>query len=248
MKKLLVTIMILLFAVTGYSRESDLEVVKAIIKANNLDWSAANRVIIENGRIVALSLDNYDISKPGLKVLPPRIKELSELLILTLNDNDLTSLPKELLSLRNLVVLEAKNNNIPSLPRGISKLSILEELDLRNNELKVLPKEVASLKNLKKLQLWGNDLQSLPANIGMMKSLKELYLKGNKLIVLPQSIARLNLSYLDIFDNYLCEVGPGVDRWIKKYDRRYKSDQLCALYHSNKKSRKGGHIPINVSE
>ena len=224
-KFLLAVLSILLLSAQG--QVNDVAIVMDILEENGLDWRIEELVTKKDGRIVKLNLDNKDFGKEGITRLLPEIGKLSELEVLTINDNDLITLPQEIFQLTRLTRLEIKNNNLISLPFGIHKLSNLKKLDLRNNELRVLPNDIVHLKNLVKLQLWGNELTTLPSQIGRLSSLKELYLRGNRLTGLPPSITRLKLHYLDMLENQLCDVPKRVDRWLKKFEVNYEMLQYC---------------------
>ena len=231
----LVTIGVLLLALFAQAQVHDVTIVLNILQENNLEWDLFERIRLKNGRIVTLNLDNEDYHLEGITNLSHEIGKLSELKILTLNDNDLIEVPNELFDLTKLTILEIKNNELIDIPKQIGKLARLRELDLRNNEFRVLPNSFVNLKSLYKLQLWGNDLEYLPDRIGNLSSLKELYLRGNRLLTLPVSITKLNLTYIDLLENYMCEVNNRyVDRWLKKHHDRYKSEQYCIHFNNYK--------------
>ena len=231
----LIAIGVLLLVLFAQAQVHDVTIVQNVLQENNLEWDLFERIRLKNGRIVTLNLDNKDIHLEGITNLSPEIGKLSELKILTLNDNDLRELPSELFDLTQLTILEIKNNELIEVPKQIGKLAKLRELDLRNNEFRYLPNSFVNLKSLYKLQLWGNDLEYLPDRIGNLSSLKELYLRGNRLLTLPVSITRLKLTYIDFLENYMCEVNnKSVDRWLKRYDERYKSVQYCIHFNKYK--------------
>ncbi len=221
--------------VTGLSargNRSDLEIVQAILDSNGLkDWKTEQRVTVNNGgRVTQLDLSNKDFGKSGIHSLTSEIGYLIGLEKLMLDDNDLEALPAEIANLKQLKVLEIRSNSLAKLPAQIGELKSLREIDLRNNELRELPSEIGKLKSVWKLQLWGNNLTGLPPEIGDMMALREIYLRGNRLTVLPRSILRLNIKYIDLQDNVLCELeGSTIDTWLKNFDERYQSTQKCWL-------------------
>jgi len=204
---------------------TDIQIVESIFKENSVQWNIDERVTMEGNRVVGLNL-NGDITKNWLTVLNPSIGKLTELKVLTINDNELFEIPEEIYTCTKLAKLEIKSNNLQKLPDGISELASLEELDLRHNELEELPADIADLKSIKKLHLWGNKLVSLPPQIGNLHSLKELFLMNNRLLSLPESITKLNLTYLDISFNYLRDSEAIVDTWLKKFNKNYRSEQF----------------------
>lgn len=231
-RSVLLIISFLVVAVFGQAQEHDVTIVKDILKENNLEWDLFDRIRLKNGRIVTLNLDNKEFHLEGITTLSPKIGNLTELKILTLNDNDLKVLPENLFKCTQLRILEVKNNELIEVSESIGNLLYLKELDLRNNEFRFLPNSIVNLKSLVKLHLWGNELEYLPERIGRLSSLRELYLRGNRLITMPVSITNLNLTYLDFLENYLCDVtNKKIDRWLKRYDDRYKGVQYCV--HNN---------------
>lgn len=222
---------IITFLVFSNTLAGDIEIVKSILEQNNIELRIEEITTIKGGRVIELNLNNRDLVNEGIKFLPKEIGELTELQILTINDNDLTHLPEEIFNCTKLVKLEIKNNELINLPSGIRKLTNLRELDLRNNEIAKLTNEIGKLRSLVKLQLWGNELKTLPSKIGNLISLKELYLRGNKLTSLPLNIIKLKLTYLDILENHLCVEHSGLHikiiKWLKKYNRNYEALQFC---------------------
>jgi hypothetical protein len=224
--KLLLLALLGLLVLNIQAQSTDIQIIESILKKNTLKWNIDERVTMRGNRVVGLNL-NGDITANSLTILSHDIGKLTELEVLTLNDNDLLVIPEEIYSLAKLKKLEIKSNSLQILPEGISKLVSLEELDLRHNGLTQLPADITGLKSIKKLQLWGNRLTTLPHNIGDLYSLKELYLTNNRLRSLPKSITKLDLSYLDISFNYLRDNESGIDTWLKKFNKKYKSEQFA---------------------
>jgi len=207
---------------------NDAGVVRSILDANNMaDVQIDVVAAFSAGRVIRLNLNNQDIGRQGLTVLPPEIGKLSALVDLSIDDNDLVQLPDELGNCRALVKISIRNNSIMSLPSTIGNLSELQEIDMRNNELTTLPMEIGLLGKLWKLQLWGNNIRTLPETFGSLRSLRELYLRGNRLTTFPVSVLKLKLNYIDIQDNRLCKPPGAIDNWLKKFDDKYRSWQKC---------------------
>ncbi|MFA6159138.1 MAG: leucine-rich repeat domain-containing protein, partial [Candidatus Paceibacterota bacterium] len=124
-------------------------------------WAASTSVSrdpLHPRRITRLHLCDCLLTGP----VPPSIGQLSSLLELWLNDNQLTSLPPE-----------------------IGQLSSLQRLDLDHNQLTSLPREIGHLSSLVWLDLGDNQLTSLPPEMGQLSSLQRLYLADNCLIRIP---------------------------------------------------------------
>jgi Leucine-rich repeat (LRR) protein len=221
-------IAIALTTALALAQGNDIGVVRAILDMNNFTTTPETDVAdFEEGRVVSLNLNNPDVTQAGFTTLPPAIGTLTECVTLTLNDNDVRTLPAEIGMMQSLTTLELKNNAIRALPPEIGKLKKLQTLDLRNNELKELPAEIGGLEQLRILQLWGNELTSLPREITNLSNLRELYLRGNRLESLPAGITAMDLRYVGIQDNRLCETDPQVTAWLKKLDEKYLSWQKC---------------------
>lgn len=77
--------------------------------------------------------------------IPSEIDNLTEITVLDLNDNNLSSLPPEIGNLSRLTLLSLKGNSLTSLPPEIGNLSSLISLSLSANNLTTLPPEIAYL-------------------------------------------------------------------------------------------------------
>ena len=71
------------------------------------------------------------------------IGQLTNLTVLNLSSNSLSSLPVEIAQLTNLTVLNLSSNTLSSLPVEIAQLTNLTELDLRSNSLPIPPEVLA---------------------------------------------------------------------------------------------------------
>lgn len=181
----------------------------------------------KNGRIVTLDLSNRDFSKDGISVIPSEIGQLTSLETLLCKENIITAIPAQIGNLVSLKKIVATSNRISLVPAEIGKCTSLVDLDLRHNQIENLPQEIGKLENLVYLRLWGNKLTSLPETIGNMKSLNELYLKDNRLTSLPLSLTKLQLEYVDLIGNKLCNLSPEIETWVLKKDKKYKQTQKC---------------------
>jgi hypothetical protein len=103
------------------------------------------------------NLDMLDLGENKLTSLPDWIGNLKNLRYLYLDNNNLTSLPDWIGNLKNLVKLYLDNNELTSL-EGIENLTNLKMLNLNNNQLTSLPKSVGNLTNLKILDLGKNPI------------------------------------------------------------------------------------------
>ncbi len=97
-------------------------------------------------------------SNRGLVSVPADTFAQTGLTELDLSHNKLTgALQAEIRNLKNLKVLNLSNNQFTGVPAEIGQLSMLEVLDLSNNQLTGLPNELGNLSNLKRLILTGNE-------------------------------------------------------------------------------------------
>lgn len=99
-----------------------------------------------------------DLSNQGLTQTPAYVFEQRKLTHLNLSNNSLTgALQAEVRNLSNLKVLDLSNNQFTGVPAEVGQLSNLEELNLSNNQLTGLPHELGNLNNLNTLDLRGNN-------------------------------------------------------------------------------------------
>ena len=143
------------------------------------------------------------VKKYDKKSYDDYITYLTNLKMLSLSNNKLTTLPEWTLNLTNLVRLYLGNNELTNL-EGISNLTNLEYLDLGKNNLTSLPEAISNLTNLGVLNLANNELTSIPEGISNLTNLTWLYLSSNNLTTLPEGISNLtNLKELNLFNNKL---------------------------------------------
>jgi len=91
---------------------------------------------------------------PGL-IIPKEIGQLSNLIELNLEENNLTSLPEEIGQLTKLNKLNLESNLFEHFPIALCQLTSLETLKIRcrDTEIKELPEALINLKNLEKLSI-----------------------------------------------------------------------------------------------
>jgi len=143
-------------------------------------------------------------------VLTDDIGTLTELAVLILETNNLTSMPETIGDLQKLKIFSLTSNPISILPERIVELANLEELVISSNNILYLPENIGNLTNLKKLDVANNKLTTLPDNIGSLNQLTELLLENNQINVLPASFTDLsNLVELKLYSNKLAELPEG---------------------------------------
>lgn len=119
--------------------------------------------------------NKLDLSGQNLTKSPDYIFNQTGLDELNLSNNKIDgSLQAEIRNLQNLKVLNLSNNNFTGVPAEIGQLKNLEILDLSNNFITGLPYELGNLSKLKSLNLSGNNYseidlaeikQKLPASV-----------------------------------------------------------------------------------
>ncbi len=99
-----------------------------------------------------------DLSGQALRSTPNYVFGKTDIQKLDLSNNNLDgSLQAEVRQLQNLKVLDLSNNQFTGVPAEIGQLKNLEILNLSNNQLTGLPHELGNLSNLKVLDLRGNN-------------------------------------------------------------------------------------------
>ncbi|MCU0354852.1 MAG: leucine-rich repeat domain-containing protein [Cytophagales bacterium] len=99
-----------------------------------------------------------DASTATLKRVPEQFAQMSNLVQLSLADNQLADLTAVATHNKTLLFLDVRRNRLESLPAEIGNLTFLQELNLRDNSLTKLPAEMAQLKHLQVLNLAGNPI------------------------------------------------------------------------------------------
>jgi len=137
-------------------------------------------VEIENGKVVAINLDNNNLKGS----LPNEINNLKELKVLDLSSNKIAGeMPSDIGKLNKLEILSLFNNEIHGqLPGSIYKITTLKVLLLNNNKLSgSLSKEIINFSALQNLSLFDNNFEGeIPAEIGKLHTLTEINLSYNK--------------------------------------------------------------------
>ncbi|PRW58592.1 LRR repeats and ubiquitin-like domain-containing protein [Chlorella sorokiniana] len=166
------------------------------------------------GAQVAAGIRVLDAGGNALAALPPALRQLTGLQRLRLSLNRLTDEGAAwpvLAQLTQLVILAADDNQLTALPPCVSALGRLQKLSLNGNRIASLPDSIGALQQLRALALRGNRLDALPPSLGACSSLVELDLRDNQLAALPEQLGQLtHLKLLLLDNNRLKAVPPAI--------------------------------------
>uniref|UniRef100_A0A3Q3M7R8 Leucine rich repeat containing 69 n=1 Tax=Mastacembelus armatus TaxID=205130 RepID=A0A3Q3M7R8_9TELE len=160
---------------------------------------------------------SLNLSSKKVKDVPKCVSRLTNLSVLLLNNNSISSLPAELLSLQhvslhlntlNLQHLSVLDNKLEEVPAELGHLAKLSEINLTSNNLSLLPQQLCQCKDLTKLHLARNKLTSLPElTLNTMNNFFRCLIKTQILkpaLHFPQGIRALEkLQVLDVAGNKL---------------------------------------------
>ncbi|KAF1762540.1 hypothetical protein GCK72_010802 [Caenorhabditis remanei] len=150
-----------------------------------------------------LNIKKLDLTQNSFVVIRG-LRTFTNVSMLDVSFNSLSSLPEEIGSLTSLTTLIARNNLLEHLPKGMQLLQNMEHLYLSGNRLEYVPPVILTMRKLKTLHLGGNYIDSCPSNISVLASLTVLYFGGNRLREIPASIGCLDqLENLGLCDNIL---------------------------------------------
>lgn len=153
------------------------------------------------------ALSELRLKQCDILVVPPRLCKLSDLTLLDLANNPLSSLPDSFASLVNLRVVFFLKNNFEVVPTVLGKLPNLYMLSFKSNRLTSFPDD-ALAPTIGWLILTDNKLTSLPSNIGDVP-LRKATFANNCLASLPESLKRCEtLELLRIAANDLKSLPP----------------------------------------
>ena len=167
-------------------------------------------VTVSGDRVTELSLQGSVNQPYGLRgELPDELGNLTQLEVLDLGSNELTSvLPEALSNLAHLQQLDLSNNNLTgTLLPELGNLYSLHHLDLSVNDFTgPIPSALGNLTNLQALGLFLNELTGeIPPELGNLANLTYLNLQANQLTgEIPAALGKLtNLTDLALSLNEL---------------------------------------------
>lgn len=155
-----------------------------------------------------------DLGGNRLTALPPSLSALARLQKLRLSLNALadSGMPWDALaSLTQLVVLALDHNALTTLPAALGGLTNLQKLAVDHNALTALPEELGNLTALRALSVGANALAALPPALGRCIALEELDAAGNAIPEIPAAFSTLKaLRTLNLTGNRVGAVPPAV--------------------------------------
>jgi len=169
---------------------------------------------------VANLTQRLDLSFQGIRTLHVSICHLTNIVSLSLDDNECQTIPREMFYLSRLTELSVQRNKLVSLPNTLGRLKNLERLHIDfNPTLQLLPPELSNATSLKFIGYQGNEILS-PGMEVLAKGVKPVlsYLtclleavQTKKLIVTAAGLnhfamrlaARATCVHLDLSNNYL---------------------------------------------
>jgi hypothetical protein len=182
--------------------------------------------------------------------LPETLQSLHSLQELRAPYNLISFLPVHMFnSMTDLLVLSIENNNIKDLPESLYSCSSLTFLDASNNSICSISESIGTLSNLKTLYLSHNLLELLPESISNCVELNVLEIHMNRMISLPEKLDNLrNLTRLSVYGNKL---GPSVPSVIVKIMNRLSninlSDNNLSRELKHKESKDSDNFTVDVS-
>lgn len=153
------------------------------------------------------SLERLWVSHNKLSSLPPQLDQVTTLREVFLHRNNLEDIPLCLCNLPNLQILWLNNNKITRIPDEIVKLKSIKRLHLDSNFIKDFPTSLCQLPQLEILYLSHNVIHQINEAVGNLVKLKRLYLDHNKITDIPYGITKLtNILLLLLDDNEIRNV------------------------------------------
>ena len=177
-------------------------------------WKGSSSRIFEFLRNVyeAKSSRELRLHDMELRLIPEVVLLMQELKYLSLSRNTLRSISIKIRQLTSLTLLELDNNDLVILPEESTYLSNLKELRCSFNQLKGLPDTCHRWIRCDTIIATDNLIQRLPEGICEMPSLTVLDLERNKLRFLPEAfVICSNLTKLRFDSQDMVKASPAKD-------------------------------------
>ena len=138
-----------------------------------------NQLQLRDSSATDLDLSRCSLTTEGLEQLIRNNRVFfSNIKLLSLVGNDLSSLPKSIGLLTKLTYLSLVGNKLSSLPESIKKLTKLRNLYLDNNKLRTVPESIKKLTKLTKLSLFNNPLDN--NTLSFLRNMEDSMVSSNR--------------------------------------------------------------------
>lgn len=150
--------------------------------------------------------------------IPSYIFELTNLTILTINNQPIKNFPDELCNLTNLQILSMYNLHLHNISTKIHQLCNLTTLNLSSNCLSKIPNEICELFNLISLDISGNSITDLPISFSKLINLQKLIAVKTYFDEIPQCVFSLTkLTDLDFYNNNIYKIPDDIYKLTELY-------------------------------
>eukprot|EP01087_Luapelamoeba_hula_P009276 TRINITY_DN2387_c0_g1_i3.p1 TRINITY_DN2387_c0_g1~~TRINITY_DN2387_c0_g1_i3.p1 ORF type:complete len:884 (+),score=128.56 TRINITY_DN2387_c0_g1_i3:162-2813(+) len=206
---------------------------KTWLKKLYLFQNKISEIPSEIGALTELQI--LDMKYNLLSTIPDALLKCTNLTELLLAGNTVSNMPRDWQGLRALTRLDLSHNKLKEFPTSLLTATTLVDLNLERNKFVELPKGIEVLTNLTKLDLKDNEIKELPPQIGSLVSLSELLLSDNQLKTLPNEVGHLvHLTNLQLPNNLVASLPSDICH-------------LTALSKLNLKNNRLSHLPESVS-
>lgn len=149
-----------------------------------------------NLKKINLSNNKFELDDSFIDIFP-------NLTDIVLRECFLTKIPESFSKLSQLTVLNLGNNKLSSLPDSLS--NTIEHLNLENNVFTVIPKCIHSLIHLRELDLSDNAIQNI-TDLMNLKDLRKLYMTNNIIESIAGIEQLIHLEILILDENKIKDV------------------------------------------
>lgn len=187
------------FELAGNPIDNDRDVVIEILRKVE-KWKGYKECLKKIEDVKNNNKNSFYFDRP-LHVFPVEIFELTEIIYLSFNCQNITEIPEGISNLQNLKYLDLSNNRLNKLPKDFVKLENLESLSLITNQFDKIPDQIIQLKNLKDFNISDNKLTEVNKDIFKMPSLKSFFAFANPFYKINDQI--FNLPYEELKSYFL---------------------------------------------
>lgn len=155
------------------------------------------------------NIKSLEVHASHIARITPRIGELTQLTILSIELGSISRLPHAIGNLTQLVHVSFEGNCLTGLPESFANLTELQVVNLSHNMLRGIPEPLKRCRRLKSLDLSNNFLMGDITFPHEWESISNLNLLNCRLLKVPVSISRLTqLESLDLCHNKLVTLPP----------------------------------------